>query len=110
MKAYLINPEAREVTEVDVREREGDIDLAHAYELMHCADIEGVRPLNARTDMLLLDEHGKFRPNDYWICRLYPYEALAGRALWVGCDREGVTKPPKMPLEYVIGHVAWGPL
>lgn len=110
MKVYLINPEACEVSEVEVREREGDIDIAHAYELMHCTDIEGVKPLSSGTDMLLLDEYGKLRPNVYWICRLYPYEALAGRALWVGVDREGSTKPPKMTLDYVRSHVAWGPL
>jgi hypothetical protein len=64
--------------------------------------------VNAGHDLIYLDENGKLRPNDYFLCRLWPHETLAGRALWVGCDRKGGNKAPDMTLEYVRAHVSWG--
>jgi hypothetical protein len=108
MPAYLIDPFARTVTRVGVRAKGSDIELAHAYELMQCDYIEAINPASAGRDVIYLDEHGKFKEhNASFICRLWPYETLLGRALWIGCDGDGGNKAPDMTLEYVAGHIAF---
>lgn len=110
MKAYLIDPEAREVSEVEVDD-DNDMKMLHSiYKLMRCTAIEAVNPLNAGHDIIYLDENGKLKPNIYWLCRLWPYEGLAGRGLWIGCNGKGGNRAPDMKLDYVQAHIVWGPL
>ena len=104
--AYLIDPEARTVTEVE----RGSLDsLAPVYELLQCQDVEGLYLLNAKGDMLYVDEVGLYKPgNQRFFCRLYPTQVLVGRALWIGSNlREGAETPPRASLKYACDHIVW---
>lgn len=74
--AYLIDPVARTVTEVDY-----DGSLEQAYKLTGCNMIEQAHLSDG--NVLLVDEEGLFKSNLYFIIDTYP-QPLAGRALMVG--------------------------
>ena len=108
MKAWLIDPFAKSVTEVET-----DGSLASLYALMDCANIEAVRPrdpygyVRSDTDMLLLDEDGKYRHGQkYFGCHLWPFDALAGKALWIGSDGEKFGDPGTS-LDEVENSIDW---
>lgn len=82
MRALLIDPFNRLVREV---ETDGSPD--HLYALMDCAYIETVCPEDVSGDVLLLDEEGKaVNGQAFFICHLWPHDALAGKAVWIGRD------------------------
>lgn len=115
--AYLIDPAARTVTEVE----RGPLDsLAPVYALLGCQYVEGVRLLQAEGDYLYVDEEGTFKAdNPVFICRLYPGQVLTGRALWIGGPRpytpdadgndphDGEETPPRSTLAYARAHIVF---
>lgn len=107
MNAYLIDPSARTITPIDIEASGDGAMLRSLYEHMQCTDIEAVYPLNAEGDVLYVDEHGKYHPTDYFLCRLWPHEVLTGRAVWIGVDGKGGNCAPAMPLDYVEAHISW---
>lgn len=102
MKAYLIDPFAKAVSEVET-----DGTMASAYALMDCTYVESVRPENEFGDLLLLDEEGKARNDQrFFICHLWPHDALAGKALWIGSDGEEFATP-RTRRDVVLSNVSW---
>jgi len=94
MKAYLINPFAREVTEV---EYSGDFEQIYDF-------LGGVRcftcvTINQEGDGVFVDDEGLFNgDNEFFTVTGYP-EPLAGFGLVLGCDPEGESVAPALTLE-----------
>jgi hypothetical protein len=107
--AYLIDPFACEVRHVElVDDPDSDEGLHAIYALLDCAIIEAVVPESAGTDVLYVDEEGKAKEHACgFFCRLWPYEVLLGKALWIGSTVEGDTCAPSMPISYVRDHIIW---
>ena len=64
--------------------------------------------LTGKEDMLGRDEEGKAKEHACgFFCRLWPYEVLLGKALWIGSTVEGDTCAPSMPISYVRDHIIW---
>jgi hypothetical protein len=102
MKAILIDPFERIVREV---ETDGTLDSIYA--LMDCHYIEPVRPRDSHGDYLLLDENGKYRQDQkYFICRLWPYDALAGKAVWIGSDGAEFADA-RTNRDRIAAHIVW---
>jgi hypothetical protein len=110
--AYLIDPFAREVTRVTLETQAGSAaELEEIYRLLDCGIIEAVTPVNAQGDVIFVDEEGKVansrRTQQYFLCRLWPYEPLAGKALWIGSTPNGEVVSARSELSYVAGHIVW---
>ena len=94
MRAYLINPFAREVTEVDY---DGDFNQIYGF-------LGGVRcftcvTINQEGDGVFIDDEGLFNgDNEFFSVAGYP-EPLAGFGLVLGCDPEGESCAPSLTLE-----------
>lgn len=108
--AYLIDPTERTVTPVKL---DAPVDtseeLYEIYRLLQCDCIEAVRPVNADGDIIYIDEEGKINGKEdqqFFMCRLWPYDPLAGRGLWIGTNGPS-NADPKMSLEYVQDHIVW---
>jgi hypothetical protein len=98
--AYLIDPWTRTVERVERTAADPSGELHEIYSLMQCDCIEAVRPHNAGSDLLYVDEDGKLKDAQaFFFCRLWPQEPLAGRALWVGTTPDGDDASPTMPLD-----------
>lgn len=85
MKAILIDPYAKSVTQVDY-----DGSLEQAYALTQCDMIEQAHLSNG--DVLLVDEEGIYRQTKAFITPLY-YQPLHGRALMVKDHTEWKGEP-----------------
>ncbi|MEX3929775.1 hypothetical protein AB4Y36_38190 [Paraburkholderia sp. BR10936] len=110
MFAYLIDPFARTVTRVERSAQSAVAVLQEIYALLDCETIDAVRPVNASDDVIYIDDEGKMhdeREQAYFLCRLWPLDVLAGRALWVGSEPDGSECDPRSALEYVRDHIVW---
>jgi hypothetical protein len=109
MKAYLIDPWTRTVTEVQRGEdNNGNSRLHEIYALLGCDAIEAVNPHNAGSDIIYVDEEGLFKDGQmFFYCRLWPQESLAGKGLWVGTTRSGDDASPTVTRQYVEDHIIW---
>jgi hypothetical protein len=109
MKAYLIDPWTRTVTEVQRADAPtGNEALHEIYSLIDCDTITAVRPHNAGTDAIYVDDEGLFKDEQkFFLCRLWPHEALAGKGLWVGTTPEGDDASPSVTRRYVEDHIVW---
>jgi hypothetical protein len=110
MHAYLIDPFTRTVTRVERSAKVGTpAELHEIYGLIGCDCIAAVNPQNAETDIIYVDDEGMLKEEgqQFFFCRLWPQEALAGRGLWIGTTPEGNDASPRCPLEYVRAHVVW---
>jgi hypothetical protein len=107
--AFLIDPFKRHVHEVKLNSHaRGQRALRAVYHLLDCQRIEMLRPLNAGTDALYVDEMGRFREEPAaFFCRLWPGGPIVGRALWIGTSSDGSTASPQMTLRYVRDHIVW---
>jgi hypothetical protein len=109
-KAYLIDPFVCEVKPVELHSEPGTFDELHdIYALIDCEHIESVHPYNAGGDLMYIDEDGKIngKAQEYFMCRVWPHDALAGKALWIGSDTEGNNADPEMTIDYVRDHIVW---
>lgn len=94
MIAYLIDPKAKTMTQVDYSG-----DLHHMYDLIGCDAVDAVE-INQQGDTLWVDDEGLFVPREeLHLFRMQgaaaaTHRALAGRALLTGCDAEGDTCAP----------------
>lgn len=110
-RAYLIDPFERAVRAVTLMSAPGSFDELHAmYALLDCEDLEAVRPYNAGNDALYMDERGKIKgkAQQYFLCRLWPNDVIAGKALWCGVTPDGNNTDPEVTIDYVRDHIVWG--
>ena len=105
MKAYLIDPEKREVTEVDYSGDYKDI-----YKLIDCStfDVVGITP---KGDGIYVDDEGLFAEKRvYWQFDYsdgQAYIRLVNKGLVLGTTIEGDSIEPDISLEKVKEKVVW---
>lgn len=104
--AFLIDPFERTITAVD----RGRFDsLATVYTLLDCRTVDAVRLLNSGRDSIYVDDNGLDREGQaMFFCRLFPYQWLPGRGLWIGTTARGNDAAPEMTLDYARAHIVWG--
>jgi hypothetical protein len=103
MRAYLIDPFTKTVTEV---EHNGD--YREIYKLIDAETFTTVL-LNSRRDTVYLDDEGLFKPLDqqeFFMLRSYP-NPLAGKGLVLGTNYAGDSVDPQASLEEVTNAVVW---
>lgn len=95
MKAFttfLVDPHTQTISEVQYR---GEYE--HIYELINCDTFDAAR-INRSGDSLFVDDEGLFKDGQaFFVHADYP-QPLAGKALVLGCDREGETVAPTTTL------------
>lgn len=104
MKAYLIDPYAEAVTEIET-----DGTFEHLYPIIECTTIEVVR-LDAAGDGIFVDEERMFsftRPDgaEKRFFTLGSSQPLVGKGVVMGGDSEGESQSPVCTLERVKGAV-----
>ena len=92
MKAYLIDSQARTVTETDYNG-----DYRHIYKLIGVETFTVVR-INDYDSVFVDDEGLLNNPRYFFTLKGYP-QPLAGNGLVLGCDDEGESVEPRMSLE-----------
>ena len=104
MKAYLINPFAQSITEV---EYSGDFN--QIYQFLNC-DLFTVVEINEFGDSVFVDDEGLIsgKPQEFFLVSGYP-QPLAGMGLVLGCNQEGESTEPSITLEQLKAQVDWIP-
>ncbi len=90
-KAYLIDAEKREITQVEVG------DYTTYYPLLKCEVFTTVGLED--DDTLYVDDEGLFQPQENFFMYQGYNQPLAGNGLVLGTDKEGNSVDPKMTLE-----------
>ena len=117
MKAILIDPFTRTVTEVEYSGNYQQI-----YDLIDCETFDCAR-INRHGDGIFVDDEGLIRDKEqaFFLHADYP-QPLAGKGLVLGCDDEGESVSPHTTLDEVTrkvrfvmpatvnGELAWLPL
>ncbi|KAA1015988.1 hypothetical protein FVF58_01150 [Paraburkholderia panacisoli] len=104
MKAYLINPFDWTVSEIDSF-KGGN--LQSIYQLLDCDTIDAVRP-EGTTDVIYIDDEGLFKDDQrFFFCKLFPYQSIAGKGLWIGTARDGYDTTPKESIDFVRSVILW---
>lgn len=101
--AYLIDPFARTVTEVEGFQ--GEIDWI--YPLLQCETFAGAYGADERMPGLLVDDDGLSRDEVAFFCMTGFDDPIGSRALVMDTDEEGASISPKMPLETFKQHIRW---
>lgn len=93
MRAYLIDPGAKEVTEVDYNG-----DYRHIYEHIDATLFDAV-PINKFGDVVYVDDEGLLGKRlPLFTLRTY-HQELAGKGLVLGTNGEGGSVPPHISLD-----------
>jgi hypothetical protein len=103
MRAILIDPIERKVTEIEIEGK----DYREFYPILGCELYSaGLRFDNE--DMMLIDDEGLFKNPDrfFVLAEDYP-RPIAGRAIIVGTDDSGDTAPCQLTLEHIAKQVQW---
>ena len=93
MKAYLIDPTARTITEVNYYGNYQSINRFIDASLFDC-----VRIPNSR-DAIFVDDEGLYNSSDFWFMPAASPCPLAGKGLMLGTDAAGESIEPAMPIE-----------
>jgi len=105
MKAILINPFTRTVSEV---EYSGHID--ELYDMLKCDTFTVATFYNPSGDGVFVDDEGMFAdPAEmafFYLPELYP-QPLAGMGLVLGCDEEGNSTAPTTPITEIAGLIEY---
>jgi hypothetical protein len=103
MKAYLIDPEARVVRSIELPEKNM---LDEMRRIVGGAMDHGL--ISDEHDTIWVDEFGLKRGEPVHAfkltCNRDPY---AGRAIIIGADDNGLTRPPFIPIEFLMHDVEW---
>jgi hypothetical protein len=104
MKAILIDPVAKTVTEV-----ENDGTLKDWYKLLDCDTVEVATYLNEQNDSILVDENGfaAISLDSKFFSVKGGHQPFAGRGLVVGVDDNGETISPTITVEEVKALVSF---
>ena len=101
MKAILINPKLRTITEVDYAGT-----LESIYQLTECDCVDAVGLPNG--DSIYVDDEGLLHnPEFFFVLRHSPFQPLAGTGLVVGINDEGADIACKSTLEQIIKQVTF---
>lgn len=101
MKAFLIDPKAQSITEVDYSGDYQDI-----YALIEADTFDVVR-LYPTGDGAFIDDEGLLKEQEFfWVHRNYP-GPLAGRGLVLGVDEEGESAAPAVTLQQLAKDITF---
>jgi len=109
-QAYLIDPFVCEVTPIELRGEPGSSDERHFIcTLLGCEQIESVRPDKAGSDLIVIGGRDKVvgKTQEFFLCRLWPYNAIEGKALWISVLPDGNNANPQNAIDYVRNQIAW---
>lgn len=100
---YLIDPEARTVTSVQVRKDDrGGLDDIYAH--TQCDEFT-IAHINDRDDVVFVDDEGLLKHPEYFFALQvdgeFVTQKLAGRGLVLGGDAEGNSTTPSVSLDFV---------
>ena len=104
MKAYLVDPFAEEVREIDYA-YDGDLDIL--YQLLECSHVDCIECITQ--DGIFINDEGLLIEGQKHF--LFPgyHSPLAGRGLFVGpTDREGKTTEPTLTRDQVESLIVYG--
>lgn len=103
MNAYLIDPFARTITQV---EYSGD--YKQIYDLID-ADCYDCARINREGDAIFVDDEGLIREKaqSFFLHEDYP-NPLAGKGLVLGCDAQGESVAPHTTLEELKSKITFG--
>lgn len=101
MKAFVIDPFAREITEVSY---EGD--YTEIYKHIK-ADLFCTVTVSDLGDTLFLDDEGLFKSEQKFFQWVGYGQPLAGRALVLGTDEEGESRDCQLTLRDIENSVRW---
>lgn len=101
MKAYLIDPQEREIRQVDY-----DGDYKSIYRLLDIDTFTAVE-LNDKRDVVYVDDEGLLKDPVYFFTVEGYGQPLAGKGLVLGTDGEGETVEPTLSLETLTQMVGW---
>ena len=103
MRAYLIDPFARQVKPVEYN---GNIE--EIYSLIQADCFDCCRFSTAHNDGVFVDDEGLFKPDqEFFMIGNYP-SPLAGRGLVIGCDDVGESIGAKSSIDDM--HIRFGKL
>lgn len=104
MKAYLIDPEAKTVTEVTYSG-----DYHEIYTHIGATTFDAVRFHDENDDTAYVDDEGLLKgPSHFFMFKGDGHQPLAGKALILGTDEEGDSVAPKITLEELTAMVEFG--
>jgi catechol 2,3-dioxygenase-like lactoylglutathione lyase family enzyme len=103
MRAILIDPEARALTEIDI-----DDTLEAYYDVLGCELVEAV-PLPHVSDVMYVDEEGHMRQvaEQHYFSIDDLSAPIVGKALVVGTADNGDTTEPTIDIDYLEQRVHW---
>lgn len=106
MKAILIDPTARTVTEIELDFGNGGStrELDVVYKAMGCDLVDIVRLPHG--NMLIVDDEGLLKPNHVYRIQGY-HEMLAGKTLLIGDNNNNFQQPPTVTLAEANEMVLW---
>lgn len=101
MRAYLINPFTRSITEV---EYDGNYKSIYGLINAHCFDVARLD----HGDGIYIDDEGLIsgQPQQFFLVKGYP-TPLAGKGLVLGSDDEGETTPPRITLDQLTSLITF---
>lgn len=106
MRAYLINPYSRTITEIDYPEGS---DYTKIHELLsvpeHKVDVIDCARINDRGDGIYIDDEGLFKEPVVFFKVAGYHTPLCGCGLVLGCDVNGETQAPTVDLEWLRANV-----
>lgn len=106
MRAYLIDPVARTVSDVDFDGGPSGIHRLLDVDCFDCARFDTARGLTG--DVVYVDDEGLLRPDRAWFWISGYYAPLAGRGLVVGTTSGGNSRPPRHSLDEIRAAVEFG--
>jgi hypothetical protein len=102
MRAILIDPKARSITETDYNG-----DYKHIYKLIECEPSPFTMVQLSARESLFLDDEGLFKGHtDFFMWKGYSHP-LCGKGLILGIDYEGESVATKLKLDFVTKQVSW---
>ncbi|MFN7323068.1 MAG: hypothetical protein ACK5SP_02225 [bacterium] len=102
MQAYLINPFAQTITQVEYTGNYQQI-----YDLIDAETFDVAR-INEHGDGIFIDDEGLIREKDqaFFKHKEYP-QPLAGLGLVLGCDDEGESVAPFVTINELVRDISW---
>jgi hypothetical protein len=101
MKAFLIDPFAKVVTEVDYNG-----DYHQIYDFIKADLFDAVRA-NKYDDTLFVDDEGLFKDDQAFFKWKTYGQPLAGRAVLLGTDNDGEPQDVQATLDEVVENILW---
>lgn len=105
MKAYLIDPEARTVRPIELPDK--DKNMLDEMRRIVGGDMDH-GPISDEHDSIWVYEFGLKRGEPVYAFKLpVQHEPYAGRAIIIGADDRGLTRPPFIPIDVLMRDIEW---